>query len=599
MMTRHAALALLVLLLGLPVHAGELTPEVERRYQATKDLVHQNRLAEAQAELYDLLQVAPDFVDGHRLYIDLLAAQGRSEDAIQFYKMALDRNPGDPAAHYLYGRATNDPKIAEAEFEKALQLDPDFAWAHHGLGAAAALRDDIDGAIAGFEKAIELRPDLIEAHNHLASLYLATEREDEAVAAYRRAIEMAPGEPEAYFYLGTYLAHHERYDEALELLEESVRLDEHNPMVYLELGTVYFKLHREQEALDAFDEGLKLDPRDEYLRDLRAVTAYVVAGGAPREVFTPFRTGLEALSFTPEAALASFDEALALAPDFALAHLNRGICLAALQRNTEAEEAIRRAIDLEPGYAVSHASLAVLMIGEERYTEAEASLQQALALDPANVEALRGMGMVYLLQERAELAASYFLRATKLTPADLALRIELAGAYVNAEQWDKAEQTLRGVLRADPTFNYARHQLAALLVQQGQYDDAVLELEELQRHVSSEMVSAVGMMIQDVRAQQRGEIRASSPTIRVSQIFVKDRALADDLVARARAGEDFAALARAHSKGPTASKGGDIGRVVIADLQPVIADALAPMGVGDVSSVLELPAGFLVLKRTE
>jgi len=187
-MYRLAVLALLVISLSLPAHGGELTPELQRRYQTAVDLVHQNKLADAQMQVFDLLQVAPDFVDGHRLYIDLLAAQGRSEDAVQFYKMALDRAPNSASAHYLYGRATNDPTIAEREFKRALELDPDFAWAHHGMGAAAALKNDMDGAIARFEKAIELKPDLVEAHNHLASLYLMLEREDDAVAAYRRAI---------------------------------------------------------------------------------------------------------------------------------------------------------------------------------------------------------------------------------------------------------------------------------------------------------------------------------------------------------------------------------------------------------------------------
>ena len=584
--------SLLITLTAAAVSDGD-----EQRFEQALAAAHANRLGEATQLTYDLLQDAPDYVDAHRLYIDLLGAQGRAEDALHFYRLALDANPGDPAAHYLYGRSTNDPIAAEAEFREALALDPSFAWAHHGLGAALAMKGDTDGAIASFEKAIELSPDLAEAHSHLANLYLSMEREDDALAAYRRAIEVAPEDADAYFYLGAYLTHHDRLDEARELLEEAARLDGNNPMIYLELGAVYLALGRGQEALSAFDEGLRLDPRDEYLRDLRAVADGVVAGSVTEDVFAPFRLGLDALTVDPEAALAHFDEVIDAAPDFHLAHLNRGIGMAAVARNAEAENAIRRAIELEPRYPESHAALAVVLLSEERNDEAEAALQQALALDPAHVEALRGLGMVYLLTDRADLASSYFLRASKLSPLDLGLKVELAGAYIQASNLPRAEETLREVLRADPAFNFARHQLAALLTEMERYDEAIAELETLRQHVAAEV--NVQALIDEVSARRRAAQRDSAPRLQLSQIFVKDRALADQIVAKARGGENFADLARTYSVGPTAAQGGDIGEVSLADMQPTVAAAVEALTVGQTSAVLELPAGFLILKRTK
>ena len=586
---------LLVVVFAAPeVAATEPTADQVARLRGSLDLAHANRIPEAMEQTYQLLQDVPDYVEAHRLYIDLLASQGRAEDAVHFYRLALNANPGSAAAHYLYGRATNEPTLAEAEFREALELDPDFAWAHHGLGAALALKGDLEGALAAFEHAIALRADLPEAHNHLANLLLGMEREDEAIAAYRRAIELAPDEADAYFYLGTYFAHHERLGEAIELLEDAVRLDGNNPMYHLELGCVYFDLHRDQEALAAFDEGLRADPREEYLRDMRAAAAEVVAGNTPREMFGPFRRGLEAVVIDPSTALAEFEEAISLAPEFHLSHLNRGIVLAALERPVEAEEAVRRALALEPRYPESQASLAVVLMADQRYAEAEASLQQALALDPAHVEALRGMGMVYLLQERPELAASYFLRASKLSTADLGLQVEMAGAFVQSGDLARAEETLRAVVRADPRFNFARHQLAALLVEQERYGEGIAELEELKKHVSTDAL--VQQLIDQVKAQRRAAERETAPRMRLAQILVKDRALADDLAARAAAGEDFGHMARSYSVGPTASDGGDIGEVLAADLNPLMADALDGVPVGGVSRVIEIPAGFVLLK---
>ncbi len=600
-LARTCALAALLSLTGAlalaPTATAEVPADARARFDEAMRLAQTDRLGESMQITYQLLQQVPDYVEAHRLYIDLLAAQGRAEDALHFYRLALEAAPDDAAAHYLFGRATNDPQAAISEFERAVELEPDFAWAHHGLGAARAMIGEIEPAIASFERAIELRPDLAEAHSHLANLYLSLEREDDAVAAYRRAIEVAPASGDAYFYLGAYMAHHDRHDEALELLEEAVTLDGANPMIHLELGSLYVELHREQDAVAAFSEGLRLSPRDEFLRDLHAVAVQVADGAAPHETFELFRGGLEALAFNPAAALSSFDEVISVAPDFHLSHLNRGIALAAVARNDEAERAIRQAIELDARYAESHASLAVVLLSQERIDEAEASLQQALALDPAHVEALRGMGMVYVMQERPDLAASYYLRASKLTPMDLALKVELAGAHVQAGELEAAEGVLREVLRADPTFNFARHQLAALLTELERYDEAIAELEELRRHVAPEV--DVASLIAEVSARRRHAERGDTPAIRLSQILVKDGDLAAQLVDLARSGQDFAALAKAHSIGGTAAQGGDIGDINPLDMQPVIAVALDGIEVGGVTDVIDLGGTFLILSRTQ
>ena len=45
---------------------------------------------------------------------------------------------------------------------------PDDPSAHHDLGMALGLTDDIAGAIAAFRRAVDLAPDFTEAQNNLA-----------------------------------------------------------------------------------------------------------------------------------------------------------------------------------------------------------------------------------------------------------------------------------------------------------------------------------------------------------------------------------------------------------------------------------------------
>lgn len=81
-------------------------------------------------------------------------------------------------------------------------------------------------------------------------------------------------------------------------------------------------------------------------------------------------------------------------------------------------------------------------------------------------------------------------------------------------------------------------------------------------------------------AEQNAELRARAEAIR------KDAA----------AGKDFQALAKAHSQGPAAADGGDIGEVAPGDMQPEFDQAVAALEAGGVSAVVENADGYHVLK---
>jgi parvulin-like peptidyl-prolyl isomerase len=85
--------------------------------------------------------------------------------------------------------------------------------------------------------------------------------------------------------------------------------------------------------------------------------------------------------------------------------------------------------------------------------------------------------------------------------------------------------------------------------------------------------------------------------VRLRLIRVATGPDAEDVARRARAGEDFAALARALSSDPSATRGGDLGFLAPADLAEPLATAVARLAPGEVSGVIETGDGFVVLKR--
>jgi len=142
-----------------------------------------------------------------------------------------------------------------------------------------------------------------------------------------------------------------------------------------------------------------------------------------------------------------------------------------------------------------------------------------------------------------------------------------------------------------------------------------MSLDDLKRNIersimrrqllSHELESKVAVSEDEVRADydaRRAEYDRPG-SLHLQEIVVKtqsgSQALATDLVRRARAGEDFAEMARAYSSAPTRSSGGDLGRLTKGDLTPDIEKVAFALPVGGVSDPLPTPEGFRILKVLE
>jgi tetratricopeptide (TPR) repeat protein len=62
------------------------------------------------------------------------------------------------------------PAAPAAQFNKAIELKPDFAEAYYERGIAKQAKGDFDGALTDYSKAIELKPDAFLAYEHRSKL---------------------------------------------------------------------------------------------------------------------------------------------------------------------------------------------------------------------------------------------------------------------------------------------------------------------------------------------------------------------------------------------------------------------------------------------
>jgi TolB-like protein/Tfp pilus assembly protein PilF len=159
--------------------------------------------------------------------------------AVAFYEQAIARDPnyalayaGLAAAYVLLPSYTSAsqrdayPK-AKAAALKALKLDPNLAEAHTAVGKIHNFVDiDNQASIHEFERAIELKPNDATAHHWIGSGPLVNlGRFDEAMAHGKRAVELDPLSQIMNTDYGSIFLYAGKFDEAIGLLRKALDLD--------------------------------------------------------------------------------------------------------------------------------------------------------------------------------------------------------------------------------------------------------------------------------------------------------------------------------------------------------------------------------------
>jgi TolB-like protein/DNA-binding winged helix-turn-helix (wHTH) protein len=94
-----------------------------------------------------------------------------------------------------------DWTTAEREYRRAIQIDPDYATAHHWYAECLGFEGRFDEAFAESERARKLDPlSLIVSADYAALLYFSRQY-DRSIEEFRRVLEMEPNFPRAYIVI--------------------------------------------------------------------------------------------------------------------------------------------------------------------------------------------------------------------------------------------------------------------------------------------------------------------------------------------------------------------------------------------------------------
>ena len=301
--------------------------------EVTRAIVNEIQVKLTPGEESRLAHVRPTNPEAHvayakgRFYWNKRTEEGLRK-AVEFFGEAIDKDPGYalayvgladswvPRAWYAYLPAKEafphakeavtralelDPDLAEAhttlafinlyydqdwaaadrEFRRAIQLNTNYANAHHWYAEYLSLVGQHEAAIREAERARELDPLSSIINTWVGSRYFFARRYDMAVEQYRNVVELDPEFVPAHLALGQAYEKTKMFREAIRELETAVRLSGGSPVYMASLAHAYGVTGRRSDALRLIDDLNKLASR-RYVASFDVAIAWLGLGDNER-----------------------------------------------------------------------------------------------------------------------------------------------------------------------------------------------------------------------------------------------------------------------------------------------------------------------------
>jgi predicted O-linked N-acetylglucosamine transferase (SPINDLY family) len=237
-------------------------------------------------------------------------------------------------------------------------------------GAANAGLGHFETAIDSYKQALKIKPDYAEAYNNMGVAQNSKGDPESAIQSYKKALNIKPIYPEAYNNMGIALKSQGDLENALRSFKQALKIKSDYAEAYANMGN----------ALQGNGE--------------------------------------------LEAAIKSYKQALKIRPDYAEAFYNIGMTLHQQGYLDSAIDNLSKALQIKPCYAEAYNSMGNILYDKSDHEGAISNYKQALKLKPNDADVYNNMGIA--LQGFGDLkgATDNFHKALKIKP-------NLVEAYFN------------------------------------------------------------------------------------------------------------------------------------------------------------------------
>ena len=251
-------------------HDHLLISSLQERYS----LAAQGKIEEAIAQYELALKLQPNAQD----YLDLgnlLIQRNKVDEALENYNQALALKLDWAEAYYYRGNAW----YGKEEYGKAIQdyqkaIDLSLNWeslflqlstAFAALGKLKKEQGDLEGAIISYQEAIEIQKINVNVKSKLSELYvslgnclLENDNVNKALEIYKKAIFLNPSKCDLYNQLGVTLFRNNNIEQAIENYKLSLEINPSYTEAYINLGNAYVVAGNRKAALYSYYQANKL-----------------------------------------------------------------------------------------------------------------------------------------------------------------------------------------------------------------------------------------------------------------------------------------------------------------------------------------------------
>ena len=218
---------------------------------------------------------------------------------------------------------------------------------------------------------------------------------------------------------------------------------------------------------------------------------------------------------------------------------------------------VNEARELAPEVSSIRSYLGLLHLQRGRPQLAKAQLDTAISFDSGNAEAYRFLGIYYTQLDSLDRAIGFYEKVIELQLRDVEAHNNIAFLHSRLKRYGESLDYYRRTksLTADPN-----------------------------------VLHSINMNMEAVRAIMNGKLRAR-------YILVHTEAKGRELLKRLQNGEEFADLAVQCSKAPNAQLGGDLGYFGPGDMVAEVEAAVLQLEPGELSGLITLQQGIMILQR--
>ena len=411
--------------------------------------------------------------------------------AIICFDKAIDIDPQYATAYYNKGLALSALGRKDDAidcYDKAIDIDPQYAKAYYNKGVALFDLNINQEAIVCFDKATEVDPQYVIAYINKGNALSELVRNEEAVVCFDKAIEIDPQYAIAYYNKGNSLSELGRNEEAIACYNKAIEIYPQYVSAYQNKGISLFALGRNEEAIVNYDKAIEINPQYTGAYYNKGIALSTL--GRNEEAIVCFDKAIEinpqytnaylakgiVLSDlgSNEEAIVWYSKAIDINPQYTGAYYNKGIALSTLGRNEEAIVCFDKAIEINPQYTNAYLAKGIVLSDLGSNEEAIVWYSKAIDIDPQYTGAYYSKGTILSELDRKEEAITWFDKALDIDPNYSDALNDKALALANLDKNEEALSIIEKALKSDSNNEYYLSTAAFIMYNLKRYDEAKL-----------------------------------------------------------------------------------------------------------------------------